>query len=91
MIHLSNHARKRCQQRGITTERLAALFDNADVDCPIGSNCRLVRVTRRTARRIHGGDRLANLSVIVSDNTGQVVTVLHLSHTRRGRRYRRAA
>ena len=88
MIRLSSHAEERCQQRGVTRSRLHAFLDATDADFPAGRNCRLIRVSRQTARSIPGGERLENLALIVSDYTGQIVTVLHASRTRRGRRYR---
>ncbi|MDX6559736.1 MAG: hypothetical protein QOF72_2785 [Blastocatellia bacterium] len=91
MIELSAHAETRCRQRGITAQRLATLLENADVERPVGKNCRLVKVSRRAAKWIRGSDGLASLSVIISDHTGEVVTILRPASTRRGRRYRGGA
>jgi hypothetical protein len=89
MKELSVHARRRCQQRGIGNRRLSALLEYADVDRPIGSNCRLVRVSRGTAKLIRGFDGLAGLSAIIDDTTGRIRTVMQVMSGRRGRRYRR--
>jgi hypothetical protein len=91
MLHLSRHAERRCQQRGITNERLATFLDNADIDQPIGSNCHLRKVSRNVWRAIPGGEWLASMVVIEADDTGEVVTVMHTARGRRGRRYRKAA
>jgi hypothetical protein len=91
MINLSQHARKRCRQRGIPHQRLATIIDLADIDVPIGSNCRMLRVSRHLARTIRGGDRLKDVAVIYSDTNAQVVTVLHTVNSERGRRYRMVA
>jgi hypothetical protein len=88
---LSRHAARRYRQRGFTKERMAALLDWADIDRPIGSNCRLIRVSRRVSQRLPGGERLANAAVIVSDHTGEIVTVLSIHQSRSGRRYRAKA
>jgi hypothetical protein len=91
MIELSVHAQRRCQQRGIGKQRLLALLEHADVDRPVGSNCRLVRVSCRAAKFIRGFDGLARLSAIIDDTTGKVRTVLPVMSGRRGRRYRNGA
>jgi hypothetical protein len=67
---------------------LEQILDNADVDRSIGSNCRILRVHRRTATRLNSGDTLSRFAVIVSDTTGKVVTVLTLNAGRTGSRYR---
>jgi hypothetical protein len=91
MINLSQHARKRCRQRGIPNRRLSAIIDLADIDVPIGSNCRMLRVSRQLARTIRDGGRLKDVTVIYSDSNAQVVTVLHALNSERGRRYRTVA
>ena len=88
MIKLSSHARRRCSQRGINNRRLAALMKHADVERPAGSGCWLLRVSRREASRVRGFDNLHRFSVLVGKD-GDVVTVLPVATTRRGRRYRR--
>lgn len=40
---LSRHAETRCQQRGVPLRVLATVLDHADIDQPIGCNCRLLR------------------------------------------------
>ena len=89
MVRLSTHARTRCQQRAVKPEFLALVLDNADIEVPVGSNCTLLRVHRRTARRLNAGDRLHRYGVVVNGCTGEVVTVLPIERGRRGARYRR--
>lgn len=91
MMDLTFHALRRQQQRGITSERLRALLANADIDRPAGRNCRLLRISRKNARTIRDGDKLSGLAAVVSDDTGVIVTVLHVCTGHRGRWYRRAA
>jgi hypothetical protein len=88
MITLSRHARRRCRQRGINSKRLSALFEHADIDRPVGSNCRLIKVSRAASRFVPSCDGLEKLAAIVSDDTAEIITVLSASATRRGRRYR---
>ena len=86
-IH-TTHSRTRCQQRGFCDARLAAFFDNADMDFPAGKNCRLYRLSRRAATGLRGHDGLSSVFVIVSENTGAIVTAGHVGQSRRGRPYR---
>jgi len=91
METISKHAAKRRQQRGINERRWARFWEHADVDQPALSNCRLYRVSTRTCRALPDGERFATMGVIVADDTGEIVTVLHIKGNARGRRYRRAA
>lgn len=86
---LSNHAASRSQTRGCTSEFIETLVNNADIDMPVGDDCRLMRVSRRTAAMLAGNDRLGRYGVIWSDRFAQVVTILPLHAGRSGRRYRR--
>jgi hypothetical protein len=88
MIPLTQHAAVRCAQRGIRTEFLDELVSLSDVDTPIGSNCRLFRVSRKSRNRLDNGDKLRRYAVIWSDDSQSVVTVLPLKGGRAGRRYR---
>jgi len=75
---LSRHARIRCAQRGISPDFLAAILDHADVQRPVGSNCRLERVSRERARALNLDDRLSRYAVILSESSTQIVTVMPL-------------
>lgn len=86
--HLTRHATRRMQQRGVSTTFLNAILENADVERPANDNCRLYRVTRRLARCL-GDDRLARFSVIWSDDNGEIVTVVPVFQGRAGAPYRR--
>jgi hypothetical protein len=88
MIPLTQHAAVRCAQRGIRAEFLDELVNLSDVDTPIGSNCRLFRVSRKARHRCDAGDKLGRYAVIWSDDSQSVVTVLPLKNGRSGRRYR---
>lgn len=87
---LSRHDRTRCQQRGVPLHFLATILDHADIDQPIGSNCRVLRVSRKRAHSLNRDDRLGRYAVIWSDSTAQIVTVMPLHRGQTGARYRRA-
>ena len=89
MVHLTQHAATRCAQRGIRAGFLDDLISLSDVDTPIGSNCRLFRVSRKALKRHdYTGSKLARYAVIWSDDSQSIVTVMPLKSGRAGRRYR---
>jgi len=92
-LELTDHARARCQQRGITTELLQTVLDEADRWTPVGSGVFAGTVSRgRKPELVAKGipaqvaDRAPGIRVLAKDNA--VITVLH-DHGRKGRRYRR--
>lgn len=88
MVPLTQHAALRCAQRGIRPKFLDDLIRLSDVETPIGSNCRLFRVSPRAGRKHAERDRLSRYAVIWSDDSHSVVTVLPVQTGRSGRRYR---
>lgn len=95
-LALTRHAATRANQRGVTHEMLDALIAHADLESPVGGGCTAVRFSRdrlmdRSLRAALGptADRLGSLAVILSDDTGEVVTVMHDHGCPDGRRYRR--
>lgn len=84
----SEHSNRRLAQRGITKRFVSALLTYADVDKPIGGNCRLLRVSRRRAAALNIDDRLGRYALIWSDSAAQIVTVMPLHNGPSGRRYR---
>ena len=86
---MSTHAQHRCQTRGLRQDFIGAILFNADVDRPIGDNCRIIRVSRDHARRLNIDDRLGRYAVIWSDDTARVVTILPLHEGTSAARYRR--
>ena len=89
MFGLSKHAEKRSQQRGARLGLVELVLDHADIEVPVGSNCQALRVSRRMARGLNLGDRIHRHAVIVSGDTGEIVTILPTERGRRGARYRR--
>jgi hypothetical protein len=88
MAHLTPHARTRFQQRGFTNTRLEALLEHADVERPVGRNCRLLRVSRQACNGLLDGERLSRVAAIVSDDTGEIITIFAIHPGAKGRRYR---
>jgi hypothetical protein len=76
---------------------LDALITYADFEAPVGSGCTVLRFSHQRLmdgdlRAVLGAtvDRLRSLAVVLADDTGDVVTVLHDHGRSKGRRYRRA-
>lgn len=88
MIPLTQHAATRCAQRGIRPGFLDELISLADVDTPIGSNCRLLRVSRKALKHDAADGKFGRYALIWSDDSQSIVTVMPLRSGRAGRRYR---
>lgn len=93
---LSTHAAMRTQQRGVPHHLIDALMSYADFEVPVGGGCTVLRMTRDrlddpdlTDRLGAERERLRGLSIVWSDRTGEIVTVLRPRRGRAGRRYRR--
>jgi len=86
-MRTSVHAAKRMRQRGIKREFMGRLLDNADIERSIGGNCRLYRVSRSLARQLRD-ERLSHYVAIISDDTGNLVTVFPDHGNRAAARYR---
>ncbi len=93
---LTRHAAVRANQRGVTHQMLDALIAWADVEASVGGGCTALSFSRqrmldRDLRAVLGAaaDRLTSLAVVLCDDTGDVVTVLHDRGGAQGRRYRR--
>ncbi len=90
MMKLSRHAEKRSQQRGAKPGIIELVLNYADVEVPVGSNCQALRVSRRMARGLNLGDRIYLYAVVVSGDTGEIMTItLSTERGCRGARYRR--
>jgi hypothetical protein len=94
-LALTRHATLRAKQRGVPHHLLDALLVYGDLDAPVGDGCSVVRLSRERLRdrdlrgRLGAAmDRLKSLAVIVADETGEIVTVMHDHGRTDGRRYR---
>lgn len=67
MTPLTHHASVRCAQRGIRSQFLDDLIQLSDIETPIGSNCRLFRVSPGASCQHTQRDRLSRYAVIWSD------------------------
>jgi hypothetical protein len=93
---LSTHAAMRTQQRGVPHRLIDALMNYADFEAPVGGGCTVLGMTRDhlddadLADRLGAErERLRGLSIVWSERTGEIVTVLRPRRGRAGRRYRR--
>jgi len=93
---LSNHAAVRVQQRGVPHRLIDALMSHADFEAPVGGGCTVLRMTqdRLNDPDLAGSlgadrERLRGLSIVWSQRTGEIVTVLRPRRGPAGRRYRR--
>lgn len=95
---MSNHAETRAKQRGVGKNTVRALIDLADFEVPVGGGCVAIRLARSqyissdVRQDLRGAmDRIKNVTLIVDECTGTVVTVLHDHGTAKGRIYRKGA
>ena len=86
---LSSHAAMRTQQRGVPHRLIDALMSYADFEAPVGGGCTVLRMTRDRLADPDLADRLGGLSMVWSERTGEIVTVLRPRRGPAGRRYRR--
>lgn len=93
---LSNHAKLRANQRGITHQMISDLIAFADVEAPVGGGCTVLRVSRdRLKDRALKGelmsnpDKLGSVALIWSEESAEVVTLLVDHGGAKGRRYRK--
>ena len=85
----SEHSSRRAAQRGLTDRFVQTILVHADIERPIGDNCRLMRVSRRRSRKLNIDDRLGRYALIWSDDTARIVTVMPVYDGVNGRRYRK--
>ena len=93
---MSNHAEIRAKQRGVRKASVRKLMEWADFEVPVGGGCVAIRLGREqyfdpdVRRDLQGAmDRIKNVTLIVDECTGTVVTILHDHGTARGRIYRK--
>lgn len=92
---LSRHAAMRCQQRGIPTNVVWTLLEEADRAVPAGSGAYSQFVSKRRRRDLTSRgvpawivEKLMDVCVVTSGTS--VLTVFH-GYGRKARRYRRAS
>lgn len=94
---MSDHANRRCKQRGITQTDLDAILSHFDIDHSVGGGCRVLRISRKGALvaakscgSCNMAARLPRIALVEHEDTGLIVTALRDGGAVRGRRYRRA-
>lgn len=93
---MSNHAETRAKQRGVRKTSVRKLMEWADFEVPVGGGCVAIRLGREqyfgsdVRQDLQGAmDRIKNVTLIVDECTGTVVTVLHDHGSAKGRIYRK--
>jgi hypothetical protein len=93
---LSNHAAVRSQQRGVPHHLIDAPMRYADFEAAVGGGCTVLRMSRDRlddpdlADRLGAErERLRGLSIVWSERTGEIVTIMRPLRGPAGRRYRR--
>lgn len=92
---LSKHATTRAQQRGVRQWVVDSLFNEADVEHPVGGGCRALTFSRsRVVELREDGASVGELEALgrhflVISPDGTIVTVGKVRAGTRGRRYRR--
>jgi hypothetical protein len=94
-VMFSDHATRRAQQRGIRPAVVDFVLRNADRDLEAGNGCRAYRISKKGLAELlsHGAKvgevaLATNVVVILHEDSGEVITVMH-DRNKAGRRYRR--
>ena len=94
-FEMTNHARCRAQQRGVTHDTLNFVITHSDVWLHAGEGSKSTRISNRRlgelSREGYPGtliERATNVVVIVDPLCGSVITVLHDQGSKKSRKYR---
>ena len=94
-VIFSDHAMRRAQQRGIRPGVVDFVLGNADRDLEAGTGRRAYRISKKRlaelcskAAKVSEVERATNVVVILHEDSGEVITVMH-DRNKAGRRYRR--
>jgi len=96
-VNLSEHARMRMSQRGVTAEALQTVIEYGDREIFVGKGCSSISLSSERAMELAQGgeiqpslaDRVANLFVVVASDLGEVVTVVRPRNKRAARSYQK--
>ena len=87
-VHVSKHARTRCQQRGIRQSDIEAIVKYADICIPRGNGAELIQISNKKLKEINARNtegvkvyHLKNTGLILNENNF-VITVMHLKDSR---------
>jgi len=85
-MHISKHAKIRCQQRGFRRDYLDFIINNGSAESKPGGvveyrlrNKDKARIQSQLKRQLQSLDKLSKKAVIVSYATGEVVTAYNLT------------
>jgi hypothetical protein len=92
---LTDHAKCRAQQRGVTLDTLNFVISHSDIWLHAGEGCRSARISHKQLGELSQEglpasliERATNVVVVVDPVSGSIVTVLHDHGSRSGRKYR---
>jgi hypothetical protein len=95
---LTEHAVKRMAQRGVRPETVQRVIEFGDQWIFVGKGCASVSLSREYAQKLikagemspSAAERLANLCVVVANDSDAVVTVVHPENAKAARSYTKA-
>jgi hypothetical protein len=92
---LTDHAKCRAQQRGVTHDTLNFVIAHSDIWLHAGEGCRSVRISCKQLGQLSREgvpasliERATNIVIIIDPDAGSIVTVLHDNGSKSSRRYR---
>ena len=97
-MELTKHAQTRMTQRGVSRNAAEQVIEFGDQWTFVGKGCASVSLSRDYAQKLikagemspSAADRLANLCVVVANDSDAVVTVLHPKNAKAARSYTKA-
>ena len=94
-FEMTNHARCRAQQRGVTHDTLNFVIAHSDVWLHAGEGSKTIRLSNRRlgelSREGYPGaliERATNVEVVIDSLSGSIITVLHDQGSTKSRKYR---
>ncbi len=83
-IHLSKHAGKRAQQRGISRQTMNLVMERADQFRDAGDGCVMCWISRRQCAQLRSEglaaaqiERATNVVLVIQSAVGVIVTTMH--------------
>lgn len=93
---LSRHAEVRCQQRGISRDKLKLFMRMWDQESDVGNNCSALSISRAQCSNneernleVSGAGQMHNWIVIWSHDQAQIVTIYHAGKGQKSKSFRR--
>jgi hypothetical protein len=89
-VFLTQHAKARVRQRGITERLASIIYEEADCERPCGGGCTALELSERRVRELRPSygsavERARGVILVVSGGDGAVLTALRAAKARRYR------